>query len=67
MTFIWILGVVVSYFGFCLFSMIKLEDDLDRAMTLIFGAVGCAFAWPFFVIIGLAYFTKKKFFSGVKA
>jgi hypothetical protein len=67
MLFIWILGAAVSYFGLCLFAMTKQEDDLDRAMALIFGAAGCVFAWPFFFIAGLAYFTKNKFFSGVKS
>jgi hypothetical protein len=66
MLFIWILGAAVSYFGFCLSYMSIQEDDLDRAMTLIFGAAGCLFAWPFFFIAGLAYLTKKKFFSGVE-
>lgn len=63
-----LLCTAVSYFAYSIFILSKPDlDDLDRTMALLFGAALSFFTWPFFVIIGLAYLTKKKFFSGVEA
>jgi hypothetical protein len=71
MTFIWILGVVTTYFVFAIYVFCKPlvpyeMDESDRFIQLVMGALGCVVVWPFFVIVGLAYLSKKTFFSGVK-